>query len=142
MTRPKRTTNDQIASELRAVIDCVQDERLTWAEIEQIAYKWCIKDYDLYKQVAEKCKLIPSSLLLFALLFTEHPLVISPGRGLKGGFLWLQAQVLLAELNQEEVPPPPKMNYFHISQCGRNGKEWDGMGLSADATLIPQEAET
>lgn len=104
--RTAKDTNETITAELQTVIDAKLDNRLSESEIKEIAYRWSTKDYQHHKTLAAQLNLKPSALLLFALLFTEHQLLVAPGRGIKYHFLQCKAVILMAELQEQDVEIP------------------------------------
>ena len=101
MPRTSKDSNETIKEELQTVIEAKLDGRLSESEIKEIIYRWNNRDFQYYKSLAAKLNLKPSSLLLFAMLSTEHPLLVAE-RGLKYHFLQCKAVILMAEL--EEIP--------------------------------------
>jgi hypothetical protein len=102
MARKAKDSNETIAEELQTVID----RQLSEADIQKIVYQWCTKNYDHYKGLAKELNVKPSALILYALLYINHPLLVAPGRGLLYHFLQCKAVILMAELGQVQVEIP------------------------------------
>lgn len=105
MARPKQ--DPPIYDQVEAVIAKLTDtQELTWDELFDVAEKWCRKDYEHHQVVAAEHGLVPIALLLAALLHVDHPLLISPSRGIMFGFLRCTAEIIMVEIEMRDVEIP------------------------------------
>ena len=112
MGRKKAEDSDYeyIKTQLGIVLERVTDKsdltRLkTWDDLSNVAYQWCLKNYKHYQDEAADWGVAPIYLLLTALLFVEHPLLMDNGR-MRYGFIRAKAEILMAELWRVDVPIP------------------------------------
>jgi hypothetical protein len=106
MSRTAKDTNELIAEELQTVIDEMQNGHLSRSEILEISYQWCNKNYEYHVKIANDLSIKPGALILFALLYINHPLLVADGRGLKYGFLRCKAEIIRAQLEERTVEIP------------------------------------
>ena len=80
----------------------------TWDDLWNVAYQWCGKNYKYVKDVADDWGVAPMYLLLTALLYVEHPLLVGEGRSWKYPLVLAQAVILQVELNHADIGVPIK----------------------------------
>jgi hypothetical protein len=66
---------------IRCYIDDHGREVTTIAERRDIAEQWCKGNYVHHHEIASKRRLLPIALLIASLIEIDHPLLVSPGRG-------------------------------------------------------------
>ena len=84
-------------------------KKTTHEERQKVAQDWCLGDYnaaDSYKVRG----LVPIALIIAALDDIEHPLLVSPGRGLMYSAVGCAVVVLTVEIRNEavDIPYPKK----------------------------------
>jgi hypothetical protein len=107
--RPK--DKDLIEEQLVEVIGKITDDlTMTWDDLFDVAVQFCHKNFEYYITVAREKKVVPAALILAALLYVEHPLIIAPGRGIKYGFLRATAEIMKAELLETDLVIPVRVS--------------------------------
>lgn len=104
--RKAKDSNDEIRAELETVVDRMQTGQLKETMLKEIVYQWCRKNYKFHVDIASDLHLKPAALILFALLYTNHPLLMTE-RSMHYGFLRAKAEILLVELEGRDVFMPP-----------------------------------
>ena len=79
----------------------------TWDDLWNVAYQWCSKNYQHSQDEAASWGVAPIYLLLTALLFVEHPLLISDGY-MRFGWLRAMTEIIAVELERRDLPAPIK----------------------------------
>lgn len=116
-----RTKEIPFLRDMQTVIEACQTGKLAWDELKNIAYRWCIRDYDHSVEVAKQLNVAPLALKLTALFYIEHPLLVAPSRG------WIyntdRAGIEIMRVELWEIPVEiPVNNSFH-SPIAKNLKE-------------------
>lgn len=105
-----RKVNDAIAiaiKEMNNVLGCITDsKKKKWSDLWQVAFEFCNKNYSFAKQVSDEWGVAPMYLLLTALLYVEHPLLVGDGRAWKYNLVVMQVEILKAELNRWDLAIP------------------------------------
>lgn len=82
MTRKANTNANSLDDE---VIKCYINDRgqevTTIAERRDIAEQWCKGNYAHHHSIAAARRILPIALLIASLIEIDHPLLVSPGRG-------------------------------------------------------------
>lgn len=111
----RKADNDEAYTiqQMNIVLACVTDRNnrakvKTWDDLWNVAFQWCGKNYRFVKDAAEDWGVAPMYLLLTALLYVEHPLLVGEGRSWKYNFVMAQAMILKVEINQIDVSIPIK----------------------------------
>lgn len=101
MPRKAKRTNDLEFG------NCIAEvfRRTTQEERRQIARDWCLGDYQAGDAYAPR-GLTPIAAIVAALIDIEHPLLVSPGRGLMYSFVGCAVEVLRVEIRKEAVDLP------------------------------------
>lgn len=99
--------------QMNRVLGCITDKRnlqslKTWDDLWNVAYQWCGKNYKHVKDTCDEWGVAPMYLLLTALLYVEHPLLVGDGRSWKYSLVMAQAVILQAEINRLDVAIPIK----------------------------------
>lgn len=113
MGRKKKDDEGEIIEQMQKVIDRITGNNdlsniKTWDDLRDIAYQWCCKDYDHCKRVADDWGVAPIYLLLTALLYIEHPLLVGEGRSWLYSLQVSITKILKIELNRIDLPIPIK----------------------------------
>ena len=107
MGRHKQDDSEYIVSQLLIVTACiVEHRRKTFQDLREVAYRWCIKDYQHGKDVADAWGVAPMYLIHAALLYVEHPLLVTEGRGWKYDMVRMQAEILRVVVGRLDVDIP------------------------------------
>jgi hypothetical protein len=113
MGRKKEDNEAYIIEQMQKVIDRITgkhdlENMKTWDDLRDIAYKWCCKDYAHGKKVADDWGVAPIYLLLTALLYVEHPLLVGEGRSWLYSLQMSITKIFKIELNRIDVVIPIK----------------------------------
>jgi len=113
MARKKEDNEAYITEQIQNVIDRITgkhslENMKTWDDLRDIAYKWCCKDYAHCKNVADDWGVAPIYLLLTALLYVEHPLIVGEGRSWLYSLQMSITKIFKMELNRIDVVIPVK----------------------------------
>jgi len=113
MARKKEDNEAYITEQIQNVIDRITgkhslENMKTWDDLRDIAYKWCCKDYAHCKNVADDWGVAPIYLLLTALLYVEHPLIVGEGRSWLYSLQMSITKIFKVELNRIDVVIPVK----------------------------------
>jgi len=113
MGRLPENTEAYTIEQMNKVLACITDKNnrakvKTWDDLWNVAYQWCGKNYKYAKDAAEDWGVAPMYLLLTALLYVEHPLLVGEGRSWKYSLVMAQAIILKVELNGSDVAIPIK----------------------------------
>lgn len=113
MGRKKKDDEGYITEQIQKVIDRITGNKnlsnvKTWDDLRDIAYQWCCKDYGHCKNVADDWGVAPIYLLLTALLYVEHPLLVGEGRSWLYSLQVSITKILKIELNRIDLPIPIK----------------------------------
>ena len=113
MGRKPDNTEAYTIEQMNKVLACITDRNnrsnvKTWDDLWNVAYQWCGKNYKYVKDVAEDWGVAPMYLLLTALLYVEHPLLVGEGRSWKYPLVLAQAVILQVELNHADIGVPIK----------------------------------
>lgn len=113
MGRLPENTEAYTIEQMNKVLACITDRRnlakvKTWDDLWNVAYQWCGKNYKYAKEAADDWGVAPMYLLLTALLYVEHPLLVGKGCSWKYPLVMAQAVILQAELNRVDVAIPIK----------------------------------
>lgn len=112
MGRKKKDDEGYIIEQMQKVIDRITGNKIsnmkTWDDLRDIAYQWCCKDYAHCERVADDWGVAPIYLLLTALLYVEHPLLVGEGRSWLYSMQVSIAKIIKIELNRIDLPTPIK----------------------------------
>ncbi len=113
MGRKKKDDEGYITEQIQKVIDRITGHGnlsniKTWDDLREIAYQWCCKDYAHCKNVADDWGVAPIYLLLTALLYVEHPLLVGEGRSWLYSLQMSITKIFKIELNRIDVLIPIK----------------------------------
>ena len=113
MGRKKADNEGHIVEQMQIVIDRITGHgnianMKTWDDLRDIAYQWCCKDYAHCKNVADDWGVAPIYLLLTALLYVEHPLLVGEGRSWLYSLQMSITKIFKIELNRIDVLIPIK----------------------------------
>ena len=113
MGRKKKDDEGYITEQIQKVIDRITghsnlSNMKTWDDLRDIAYQWCCKDYAHCKNVADDWGVAPIYLLLTALLYVEHPLLVGEGRSWLYSLQMSITKIFKIELNRIDVLIPIK----------------------------------
>lgn len=120
MGRQKEDSEKYVIEQMQVVIGKITDKQVlskakTWADLWNVAYQWCGKNYAHSEQVAEEWGVAPMYLILTALLYVEHPLLVAEGRSWKYSLTGMLVLLLRVELNRLDVGVPINpTNKIHI----------------------------
>lgn len=105
MSRPKdQSVTEEYCNQVLSKLTDTQE--ITPGDILEIAERWCKKDYQHHRDFANKHGLVPIAVIIIALLWIDHPLLVAPGRGMKYNILRASAEILECELLQKDVAIP------------------------------------
>lgn len=102
--KPKKQDDLDFANEIVEVFrKTTQDER------RKIALDWCLGDYQIADGYSAR-GLLPIAVIVAVLIDIDHPLLVSPGRGVMYGAVGCAVQVLTVEMNNTpvDIPYPQK----------------------------------
>ena len=103
MTRKARPRNQDLDDEvIRCYIDDHGREVTTILERKDIAEQWCKGNYVHHHDLAARHRLLPIALLIASLIEVEHPLLVSPARGVLHNSV--DAAILLMEIMLKKQP--------------------------------------
>ena len=113
MGRKKKDDEVHIVEQIQKVIDRITgksnlENTKTWDDLRDIAYQWCCKDYAHCKREADGWGVAPIYLLLTALLYVEHPLLVGEGRSWLYSLQMSITKIFKIELNRIDVLIPIK----------------------------------
>jgi hypothetical protein len=113
MGRKPDNTEAYTIEQMNKVLACITDHNnrakvKTWDDLWNVAYQWCGKNYKYVKEVSDDWGVAPMYLLLTALLYVEHPLLVGEGRSWKYPLVPAQAVILQVELNHADIGVPIK----------------------------------
>ena len=113
MGRKKKDDEGYIIEQMQKVIDRITGKSnlanmKTWDDLRDIAYQWCCKDYAHCERDADSWGVAPIYLLLTALLYVEHPLLVGEGRSWLYSLQVSITKILKIELNRIDLPIPIK----------------------------------
>jgi hypothetical protein len=113
MGRNKQDNEAHIIEQMQKVIDRITgngnlSNLKTWDDLRLVAYQWCCKDYGYSKSVADDWGVAPIYLLLTALLYVEHPLLVGEGRSWLYSLQMSITKIFKIELNRIDVVIPIK----------------------------------
>lgn len=100
---PRKATPIDESKMHDAIIDVFR--KTTQEERKKIALDWCLGEYDAPNQFVGR-ELLPIAVIIAALIDIEHPLLVSPGRGLMYGVTGCVVVVLGVVLRGEAVGLP------------------------------------
>src|SRR5262245_19181646 len=111
---PRKPSEEYLYDEVDHILDLITDQLLlTWDELFEVAERWCKKDYTHHHEKASTLNVMPGSLLLTAMLYVEHPLLVSPGRGIMYNFMKCHILLIAAEMKQQDLAVPIKKPIIH-----------------------------
>ena len=113
-------------------------QEITEQEIIELATEWCKKNYDHHRSFALKHNLAPIALIIIALLWIEHPLLIVPSRGMTFNIERAAAEIIRCELLRLDVPIPAN-NSFNTPPVERMGKNLKESTEPADLAYIHKQ---
>lgn len=113
MGRKKEDNEHYITEQMQKVIDRITAKSdlasvKTWDDLRLVAYQWCCKDYAYAKKEADSWGVAPIYLLLTALLYVEHPLLVGEGRSWLYSLEMSITKIFKIELNWLDVGIPIK----------------------------------
>lgn len=113
MGRKKKDDDRDIIEQMQKVIDRITGKSnlatmKTWDDLRDVAYQWCCKDYAHSEKVADDWGVAPIYLILTALLYVEHPLLVGEGRSWLYSLQVSISIILKVELNRLDVGIPIK----------------------------------
>jgi len=113
MPRKKEDNEAYIIEQMQKVIDRITgndnlSNMKTWDDLRLVAYQWCLKDYSYSKSVADDWGVAPIYLLLTALMYVEHPLLVGEGRSWLYSLQMSITKIFKIELNRIDVVIPIK----------------------------------
>jgi len=113
MGRKKADNEGYITEQIQKVIDRITGNKdlanmKTWDDLRDIAYQWCCKDYAHCKNAADDWGVAPIYLLLTALMYVEHPLLVGEGRSWLYSLQMSITKIFKIELNRIDVVIPIK----------------------------------
>lgn len=113
MARKKEDNEAYIIEQMQNVIDRITGNgnlanMKTWDDLRLVAYQWCCKDYAYCKKEADSWGVAPIYLLLTALLYVEHPLLVGEGRSWLYSLTGAITKIFKVELNRLDVGIPIK----------------------------------
>ena len=113
MGRKKEDNEHYIIEQMQKVIDRINGKNYlanmkTWDDLRDIAYQWCCKNYKHSEDEAESWGVAPVYLILTALLYAEHPLLVGEGRSWRYPLPGAVAIISKVELNRLDVGIPIK----------------------------------
>lgn len=100
---PRKATPIDDSAMHDAIIEVFR--RTTQDERKKIAIDWCLGEYDAPDRFSER-GLLPIAVIIAALIDIEHPLLVSPGRGLMYGATGCVVVVLGVVIRGEAVDLP------------------------------------
>lgn len=113
MGRRKKDDEGYIIEQMQKVIDRITGNgnianMKTWDDLRDVAYQWCCKNYAHCERVADDWGVAPIYLLLTALLYVEHPLLVGEGRSWLYSMQVSITKIFKIELNRIDLPIPIK----------------------------------
>lgn len=111
MGRKAQDNESFIISQMQKVISRINEKQdlakvKTWKDLWDIAYQWCCKNYKHGEEAAEDWGVAPVYLVLTALLYVEHPLLVGDGRSWNYSLPRAIAIILKVEINRIDVGIP------------------------------------
>lgn len=105
---PRTHKDPEIYAQVERVLSKISDHQtMTWDDLYEVALNWCEKNYDHHREAARNFDVLPMALILTALLYVEHPLLVRPGAG------WIHpnleiacVEIIHVELNRLDVHVP------------------------------------
>ena len=133
MGRKPDNTEAYTIEQMNKVLACITDRNnrsnvKTWDDLWNVAYQWCGKNYKYVKDVAEDWGVAPMYLLLTALLYVEHPLLVGEGRSWKYSLVMMQAVIIQTELQRADIGIPVKSTDKAHSPVDRTPQPVERMG--------------
>lgn len=113
MGRKKEDSEGYVVEQVQKVIGKITNRATlgkakTWDDLWDVAYQWCGKNYAHSEQVAEEWGVAPAYLVLAALLYVEHPLLVADGRSWKYTLTYSLALLVQVEIARVDVGVPIK----------------------------------
>ena len=113
MGRKKKDDEGYIVEQMQKVIDRITGKSnfanmKTWDDLRDVAYQWCCKNYAHCEKEADGWGVAPIYLLLTALLYVEHPLLVGEGRSWLYSLQVSITKIFKIELNRIDLPIPIK----------------------------------
>ena len=113
MPRKPQDNNKQMDDEIiRCYIDDHGREATTQTERREIAEKWCAGDYNFHHIIASQRKLLPVALLIASLIDIDHPILVSPGRGVMLSSTDCALRIMEIMLKKQPVDRPIDSDTF------------------------------
>jgi len=112
MSRKAQKSNEQMDAEIvRCFVDQFGREATTSEERFEIATQWCTGNYGYPIQVATEKGLLPIALIIASLIDVEHPLLVSPGRGVMYSSTGCEVIIFQAMLRRTPMDIPVKHSF-------------------------------
>ena len=113
MARKKEDNEHYIIEQVQKVIDRITGKSnlanmKTWDDLRDVAYQWCCKNYKHSEDESESWGVAPIYLILTALLYVEHPLLVGEGRSWKYPLPGMVAIIAKVEVNRHDIGIPIK----------------------------------
>jgi hypothetical protein len=109
MSRKAKNGNEQMDAEIvRCFIDNFGREATTSQERFETASQWCMGNYGYPIQIATEKGLLPIALIIACLIDVEHPLLVSPGRGVMYSSTACEVIIFQAMLQKTPLDIPVK----------------------------------
>lgn len=105
MSGKKQDTEQIIMEQMQEVIQKIRENNINWDYLNEIARRWCMKDYRFPIEEAKSLGVIPSSLILVALLHIEHPLIVTTGN-MRYSLLKCKAIIIKTQALEEDIEVP------------------------------------
>lgn len=109
---PRKPKKDDDKTLMLQVVEVYR--KTTQEERRDIAVKWCLGDYQIADGFGVR-GLLPGAVIIAALIDVEHPLLVSPGRGLMYGAVGCMIKILEVELTNTAVAIPAFGKVVHSS---------------------------
>lgn len=98
--KPKKSDDEEL---IDAIIEAYR--KTTQEERRKLAVDWCLGDYKASEGFSAR-GLMPIAVLIAALDDVDHPLLVSPGRGLMYSAVGCAVEVLKVEIENRAVEIP------------------------------------
>lgn len=109
MGRKQNSNQHYILDQIQKTISVITEQKTkTWDDLWEIAYQWCVKNYEHHYTEAKAWGVTPGTLLHTALLYVEHPLLVGDGRSWLYTPMQAQAEIIWCEVNKQNVAIPIK----------------------------------